>query len=102
MTLAPSGVLSTALPAGHNAALFVVDGELTAGGTTASAQDLVVLDHDGETVEVRTAGGTRFLVLAGEPIDEPIVSYGPFVMNSEDEIRAAVVDFNAGRFGHLD
>ena len=51
---------------------------------------------------MRTGGGTRFLVLAGEPIDEPIVSYGPFVMNSEDEIRAAVVDFNAGRFGHLD
>ena len=102
VTLAPSGVLSTALPAGHNAALFVVDGELTTGGTTASAQDLVVLDHDGETVEVRTGGGTRFLVLAGEPIDEPIVSYGPFVMNSEDEIRAAVVDFEAGRFGHLD
>ena len=41
------------------------------------------------------------LVLTGEPIDEPIVGYGPFVMNSEDEIRAAINDFNSGRFGQI-
>ncbi len=88
-------------PAGRNAALFVLEGEVRIGTTVAGPETLVLLAHDADRFVVDSDGGARFVVLGGEPIDEPVVSYGPFVMNTADEIRQAVTDFNAGRFGHL-
>jgi hypothetical protein len=61
-----------------------------------------MLDRGGGTVALVGGGeGAKFLILAGAPIDEPIVAYGPFVMNTREEIREAIVDFNAGRMGRL-
>jgi redox-sensitive bicupin YhaK (pirin superfamily) len=57
--------------------------------------------NQGEKITVRAKQEARLLLLSGEPIDEPVVQYGPFVMNTEQEIRQAMSDFNAGRFGHL-
>jgi quercetin 2,3-dioxygenase len=61
----------------------------------------VHLDRAGRSVAIEASREARLLWLSGEPIDEPIVGYGPFVMNSEAEIRKAIDDFNAGRFGRM-
>jgi redox-sensitive bicupin YhaK (pirin superfamily) len=58
---------------------------------------MVLLDREGSDVAIHADGDATLLVLTGEPIDEPIAGYGPFVMNSEAEIRQAINDFNAGR-----
>ncbi|MGZ8995254.1 MAG: pirin family protein [Rhodospirillales bacterium] len=90
------------LAAGHNAMLVVLSGHVTANRTEGAGEaEVLLLDRDGTGVEVRADGETKLLVLSGEPIDEPIVGYGPFVMNSEAEIREAIDDFNSGRFGKL-
>jgi redox-sensitive bicupin YhaK (pirin superfamily) len=64
-------------------------------------KQLVTFRRDGDAVRLEANGDARVLLLAGEPIDEPIVGYGPFVMNSEQEIRQAIADFNSGRFGRM-
>ena len=87
---------------GDNVAVFVMEGPAEVNGTPASASDLVVLDHDGTAVTVAAGdSGVRLLVLNGEPIDEPMVSYGPFVMNTREQIVEAIDDFNSGKFGTL-
>lgn len=87
------------LPEGHTAMLVVLSGRLVVGGSQAVGEaEMLLLERDGTQVTVHTEGDTQLLVLTGEPIDEPIVGYGPFVMNSEAEIRQAIEDFNSGRF----
>ena len=77
----------------------VVAGRVHAGGETARAGELLLFANDGERLELTADEESHVLILAGEPIDEPVVQYGPFVMNSLDEIRQAVTDVNTGRFG---
>ena len=55
-----------------------------------------------QNLQSRADDDAEILVLSGEPIDEPIASYGPFVMNTNDEIRQTIDDFNSGKFGYLD
>jgi quercetin 2,3-dioxygenase len=64
--------------------------------------DFVVFDNVGERISLHATAEAQLLVLSGEPLNEPIVQYGPFVMNSEREIAQAFDDFNGGKFGHLD
>ena len=71
-------------------------------GSGVGEGDFVVLEHDGERVQVEARSATQLLVLSGEPIDEPVVQYGPFVTNTLDEIREAFDDLGRGKFGHLD
>ena len=87
---------------GHTLALVVLRGSVTVNGTE-SARDaqMVLLDRAGTDVVIDAQTDATLVVLSGEPIDEPIVGYGPFVMNTEVEIRQAVADFNDGRFGHM-
>jgi len=92
---------SLPLPAGHTGMLVVLSGHVTVGAETAGAAEVLLLDRDGTGVTVTADADTVLLVLSGEPIDEPIVGYGPFVMNSEAEIRQAITDFNSGRFGEM-
>jgi len=87
------------LPEGHTTLLVVLSGHLTVdGGQEVGEAEVLLLSREGDGVNLRADGDTTLLVLTGEPIDEPIVGYGPFVMNSEAEIRQAIDDFNAGRF----
>jgi redox-sensitive bicupin YhaK (pirin superfamily) len=88
-----------ALPATHNAFLYVYRGELTVGGTRVPAQRMAILTNDAESdgVLVEAAADTRALLIAGRPLNEPIVQYGPFVMNTEQEIYQALSDFRDGR-----
>ncbi|HEX4740397.1 MAG TPA: pirin family protein [Caulobacteraceae bacterium] len=90
------------LPAGHTAMIVALSGQVTANGEhTAGAAQMLLLSRTGEDVVVTADAQATLLVLTGEPIDEPIVGYGPFVMNSEAEIRRAIEDYNNGRFGAL-
>jgi redox-sensitive bicupin YhaK (pirin superfamily) len=90
------------LPEGHTALLVVLSGRVTVNGAEAAgAAEVLLLNRDGVGAKVVAEGDSDILVLTGEPIDEPIAGYGPFVMNTEAEIRQAIDDFNSGRFGHV-
>ncbi len=86
------------LPAGHTTMLLVLSGHITVADQSAGAAEIIRLSREGEGASLRADGESTVLVMTGEPIDEPVVGYGPFVMNSEAEIRQAVDDFNNGRF----
>lgn len=86
------------LPEGHTAIVVVLTGRITIGSVETGEAEVVLLGREGSDVTIRASGETMLLVLTGEPIDEPIVGYGPFVMNSEAEIQQAIDDFNRGRF----
>ena len=96
----PAGAsFSQPLPAGHNAFLYVYRGALQLGAATVPVRNMAILandaDSDGVTIEATT--DTRALLIAGRPLGEPIAQYGPFVMNTEQEIYQAVADYRAGR-----
>ena len=85
---------------GHTSLILVLKGKANLGDDeTAGAADLALFDRDGGSVRVKAQEDSTLLVLAGEPIDEPIASRGPFVMNTEDEIRQAIDDYRSGRMG---
>jgi redox-sensitive bicupin YhaK (pirin superfamily) len=87
------------LAATHNAFLYVYRGELEVGETTVPTQRMAILKNeaDRDGVVLQAKGATRALLIAGQPLKEPIVQYGPFVMNRQEEIFQAVEDFRAGR-----
>ena len=62
---------------------------------------MAVLDRAGEDFSVEANNDATLLMLSGEPLDEPVVGYGPFVMNTQQEIGEAIDDFNSGRFGQV-
>jgi redox-sensitive bicupin YhaK (pirin superfamily) len=91
-----------ALPEGRTLALVVLHGTVRVNGkTVAHDAQMVLLDRAGTGVSIEAHTDTTIVLLGGEPIDEPIVGYGPFVMNTHAEIRQAVEDFNSGRFGQI-
>lgn len=98
----PAGrAFAQSLPAGHNAFLYVYRGEVSVAGQVVPTERMAVLANtpgaDGVAIEATT--DARVLLLSARPLREPIVQYGPFVMNTRDEIIQAVEDFQAGRLG---
>lgn len=92
-----------ALPEGHTSLLVVLNGRVNVNGTQdAGASEIVSLSREGGSVEIQALGEATVLILTGEPIDEPVVGYGPFVMNSETQIHQAIADFNSGKFGTME
>lgn len=90
-------------PKDYNTALLVLSGQVKANDSApASDGQFILFKNDGDEVKVSAVTDAIVLFLSGEPIEEPLVHYGPFIMNSVDEINQAVEDFNAGRFGSLD
>jgi redox-sensitive bicupin YhaK (pirin superfamily) len=76
-----------------------VRGESEINGKKAKDKQLVNFGWNAETIEVTCTTDTTFLVLAGEPIEEPLATYGPFVMNTNKELIQAMEDFNSGKMG---
>jgi redox-sensitive bicupin YhaK (pirin superfamily) len=100
--LAPQARLVHALPQGHSAFVYVFEGELTLGsgaGATPLAQQTLAVLGDGD--EVRLQAGqlaARAILVAGRPLHEPVARYGPFVMNTQEQLREAFEDYRNGRF----
>ncbi|AHB49318.1 quercetin 2,3-dioxygenase [Hyphomicrobium nitrativorans NL23] len=90
------------VPEGHTLSVLVLSGSVTINGQE-SAQDAqtVLLGRDGGAFSVDAQRDAKLLVLSGEPIDEPVVAHGPFVMNTVGEIKQAMLDFQHGRFGTI-
>ncbi|MFV3402768.1 pirin family protein [Pseudomonas sp. NY15463] len=102
MRLNAGAVLRLPLLPGRNAALVVLRGQLRVNAERdAGPASLVLFARDGDNVQIEALQDTSVLLLSGEPIDEPIVGYGPFVMNSQAQIAESFDDFHAGRFGQL-
>ena len=93
----PAGArFEQALPADHNAFLYVYVGELQVEGQAVAEKRMAILANGGDGVVVQANGDTRALLIAGKPLKEPIAQYGPFVMNSEAEIQQALQDYRDG------
>jgi redox-sensitive bicupin YhaK (pirin superfamily) len=95
-------VISLPAPNHWNAALAILQGQVETEMGAAGEASLIVFNRVGAGVEIRASQDTHALFLSGEPIIEPVVGYGPFVMNTKAEIAQAIDDFNGGQFGRLD
>jgi hypothetical protein len=98
VSLPANAALDIPMPDGHAGFTYAFEGELRMGGETIAKGKIGVLTSDGRLQPSAGANGARFLVVAGKPLREPVAKYGPFVMNTADEIRAAISDYQNGRF----
>lgn len=90
-------------PSNFNTAIVVIEGKVMVNDKEVAQQDqLIYFKNEGETIQIKATENSVLLVLSGEPIDEPIAAYGPFLMNTEQEIHQAIADYNEGKFGYLD
>jgi redox-sensitive bicupin YhaK (pirin superfamily) len=96
------GKVTIPVPEGWNTSLIVLKGAIEAGdGIVAQDAQMLMFSHQGQDIQVNVLENSIALLLSGEPIDEPIVGYGPFVMNTKEEIALAMQDFNSGSFGNI-
>jgi hypothetical protein len=99
--LTPDAHVTLPLPEGHTTMIAVLSGHITIDGQGVGEAEIARLSREGAGVAITANGIAMLLVMTGEPIDEPVVGHGPFVMNTEAEIREAIADFNSGKFGAL-
>ena len=100
--VAPGGSLSQPVPSGWNAFAYVIDGAATLAGQPVAARHAALLgDGDEVLVENRSSSAVSLLLLAGVPLREPVVQYGPFVMNTRQEILQAIRDYQSGAMGKI-
>jgi redox-sensitive bicupin YhaK (pirin superfamily) len=92
------GAVDVPVPADHNAFAYVYEGKARIGSREIPAGELAVLTRGDEVSAVALDQGARLILVAGKPLEEPVARYGPFVMNTPEEIHQAVRDFSAGRF----
>jgi redox-sensitive bicupin YhaK (pirin superfamily) len=90
-----------AIPDGYTTALLVRNGTVAVDGQTAGHGQLILFEREGENINVQASADAEFLLLSGEPINEPVAWQGPFVMNTQEELRQAIIDFQSGRMGRL-
>lgn len=101
--LAAGQALTLDQPDGWTTLLLIQQGAVRVNASeSAQAAELVSFSHEGSGVHIEASADAHLLLLAGEPIDEPVVGYGPFVMNSAEEIKECVAAFRSGQFGQLD
>jgi len=100
--LSPGGRLDLPVEANHNAFVHVVDGQLEVEGRRQlQPQQLALYQRGGDHLRFHSVNGAEFMVLGGQPLGEPVVSYGPFVMNNRQQIQRCIADYRAGRMGEL-
>ncbi len=90
------------IPSNHNCAMLIVEGEIVVDGNNCIENQFVLLKNDGDCIKIKAIQASIVLLMSGEPINEPIEAYGPFLMNTQKQIVEAIEDFNAGKFGDLD
>ncbi|RZK65959.1 MAG: pirin family protein [Pedobacter sp.] len=90
-------------PANFNTGFMVIEGSIQVDNNEiVSANNFIYFKNEGDEIKIDALENSIVLILSGEPIDEPIVQYGPFLMNTEAEITEAISDYNQGRFGYLE
>lgn len=94
--------LDLKFPANYNTGLLIVEGSAKVNGTDAPTDHFVLMNNDGTDFDIDATEDCIILILSGEPIDEPIAAYGPFLMNTWEEIELAVQQVNSGKFGVLE
>ncbi|MAP08661.1 MAG: quercetin 2,3-dioxygenase [Rhodopirellula sp.] len=90
------------VPSGHTCVVIVQRGKVQVNESSIQAVELALLERSGDAVVLEAKSESRVLLMTGEPLDEPVVGQGPFVMNTREEIRAAIADYQAGKMGRLD
>ncbi|HZY38657.1 MAG TPA: pirin family protein [Mucilaginibacter sp.] len=93
--------MATEIPAVHNTVMLVVNGSIIVNGERAGQHDLALFKNSGEGIAIAADEDSVLLLLSGEPINEPIAQYGPFVMNTHRELQEAFEEFQSGKFGVL-
>lgn len=90
-------------PEKYNTGLLVIEGEIKVNFSTIAPENhFVKLDNSGEHFDIEAVRDSIILIMSGEPIEEPVVARGPFLMNSEEEIKEAYTEFRSGKFGYLE
>ena len=90
-------------PENYNTGFVIIEGSVKVNETAIAKTDQFVhFKNQGETIEIEALADSVILILSGEPINDPIVSYGPFLMNTHEEIQQALADYNEGKFGYLE
>ncbi len=89
------------VPDSYNTLVYVLEGGLKIDGKTVLTKDMAVFNHDGDSIQIEATADSRFIVLSGEPINEPVAQYGPFVMSDQTQIMQAVRDAQIGKMGIL-
>ncbi|MDQ2985867.1 MAG: pirin family protein [Armatimonadota bacterium] len=94
-----NGTVEMEVPTSHNAMVIVLSGSASVGDETLGVGELVLFGRDGDGISL--SGEGKVIVLTGEPIDEPVAAHGPFVMNTPEEIRETIAEYQSGKFGSL-
>jgi hypothetical protein len=99
--LNPTADFTFSLPASYNSGILVIDGAINVNNQEVAENHYVQLKNEAGEIHIKASKKSILLVLSGEPLNEPYVNYGPFVMNTEEEIKQAIEDYNQGKFGFL-